>query len=118
MEWALDDGGLLYENAHDATTLSSIDLEKKSLAFPIGSSRAFEARRKQSLNARQRSFATAHFHEQSGAASDESVSLSEIAAQCCCVKKLAEAKLVEHNWQASRVVAVVEWESSAKVDPL
>ena len=122
VKWAVDNEGLSPESVHDATTVPKVDLKRKGFTMRIESSSAFEARRKESLDARQRSFIAAHFPEQSGAESDtstdEDILPSEIAVWYGCIKELAEVKLGGEHWQVSRVIAVVEWESSAKVDPV
>ena len=121
VDWAVDNEGLSCDSVQDAAIVSKVSLKKKDCTLCIESRSALQDRRKESINARQRNFIAAHFSEQitsSDTSSSEGILPREIAVWYGCVKELAEVKLGGEPWQESRVVAIVEWESSAKLDPV
>ena len=132
----MDDEGLSEANVGEVQVLREATMRRGESTIHVESKTHFDSRRSSSPNARQRCHIAAHSREGSQPHSGVGsyVAVGETAKETVwrgCIKELARVELIKSNEQLGppglgelnsgkcwKAAAVVEWESSVKLDPI
>ena len=136
VEWAVEDQGLSESNVGQTKVVRKACVRRGESTIEIESKLHFDYRRSRSSSARQRYYIAAHFPEGNqpegnGGSDAEARETDETTVWYGLIMELVRVELVDSTAQLAspadgernrgeshRIVAIVEWESSAKLDPV